>query len=1191
MHAREALAPEAEWRAATGEARAQEALQEVPAALAAYGRAEELLERESLLIPMHQGRDTFLGQRDDATRRHLDLLLRAGRPGEALGLARRARSRFLRTLEVSVRLAGLPPDERQAWDRALAAHHAQREALDRAAAEHWRLPGNELRQAVEDRARRLRELRGEIDALLARFGIAGASEAAPPPLAAGEVLLAFHPLPDGWAGFAADATGVVARRLGRVEDVLEQPALVAERLLVPFAAQIRRARQVRLLPYGPLRRVDLHALPFDSDVLLAAKPVAYALDLPASPAAALQGARALVVGDPQGNLPGARSEAGQVEAELQAGRPSPEVRVLLGRQATGPAVRPLLAASGLFHYAGHAVFAGWDSHLPLAAGGRLTVDDVLALPRSPARVVLSGCETGASSEESAVESIGLAHAFLAAGSTTVIAAVRPVADRESAALMQSFYAELPAERLDGGGPAPRPAHLATEGRELRLAELPRLRSLRDPNMSPRPTIDPLQILSVLTLAAALLALPAAAQYPVTIPPEGPRIDQTPPSSSDERAACPAWRWIGIKTDPCVECPAPRQPDWKVRPLFSQTDRGQSILPLGLRSFCLYEHPGSGGTLTLAELPGLSALDRDCMAVLPAEQPPAPRPARAPAPPSLLRTALPLMEERFLSYAGTSGSAPVGDARVRLALLDTAPTAEDPTARPNNNYSSPHGYSLANMARKLACAGATCAARVTSQLALPRPAYNPASGAASAPDLVRGGSVGTMGDLAEAIRKEVVAWQQPGQPPFLLLNLSLGWNGRRFGGLEDDLSTARPAVQAVHAALVDAICRGASTLAAAGNRSWGPDPELGRGPLLPAAWEVRPAPVPAACAAALSPGGLPALAGAGTASYRPLIHAVGGVRAGGSLLLNSRLAGEPRLVAFGDHAVVADRFGAPTAMLTGTSVSTVVAATALAWVRHQLPALDSFAAADRLHQYGGDLRRPAAFCLGGKAATPCPAAGRPPVRHVDVRTTAGRSCAECKGPGCPRCPSFDRQTIPLRIVVEGRQSIARAFAGAPQVDRSALRPASPPTFAACPTATIAAKLSTAPGGAATERLFLPAGLAVPPFRCPHWQSFDTNLEAAVGPQPGSNPCTTCSLDPGGGGGASATAFIEIDPDYADASALSSATLKVGGETYALDLRTRKKLVVKGLPAGVTADTIQLSFVVNGKSSTTSPFLVP
>lgn len=443
VHAREALAPEAEWRAATGEARAQEALQEVPAALAAYGRAEELLERESLLIPMHQGRDTFLGQRDDATRRHLDLLLRAGRPGEALGLARRARSRFLRTLEVSVRLAGLPPDERQAWDRALAAHHAQREALDRAAAEHWRLPGNELRQAVEDRARRLRELRGEIDALLARFGIAGASEAAPPPLAAGEVLLAFHPLPDGWAGFAADATGVVARRLGRVEDVLEQPALVAERLLVPFAAQIRRARQVRLLPYGPLRRVDLHALPFDSDVLLAAKPVAYALDLPASPAAALQGARALVVGDPQGNLPGARSEAGQVEAELQAGRPSPEVRVLLGRQATGPAVRPLLAASGLFHYAGHAVFAGWDSHLPLAAGGRLTVDDVLALPRSPARVVLSGCETGASSEESAVESIGLAHAFLAAGSTTVIAAVRPVADRESAALMQSFYAELP----------------------------------------------------------------------------------------------------------------------------------------------------------------------------------------------------------------------------------------------------------------------------------------------------------------------------------------------------------------------------------------------------------------------------------------------------------------------------------------------------------------------------------------------------------------------------------------------------------------------------------------------------------------------------------------------------------------------------------------------------------------------------
>jgi CHAT domain-containing protein len=70
------------------------------------------------------------------------------------------------------------------------------------------------------------------------------------------------------------------------------------------------------------------------------------------------------------------------------------------------------------------------------------VDDILALPRSPRWVVLAGCEAGASSEASAVESLGLAHAFVGAGARAVIAPVRPVPDRETAALMQALYRRL-----------------------------------------------------------------------------------------------------------------------------------------------------------------------------------------------------------------------------------------------------------------------------------------------------------------------------------------------------------------------------------------------------------------------------------------------------------------------------------------------------------------------------------------------------------------------------------------------------------------------------------------------------------------------------------------------------------------------------------------------------------------------------
>ncbi len=461
--AREARSPEAEWRALYGEGQAREALADATGALAAYAAADAVLERESLLVPFHEGRDTFLSQRRRATRRHLDLLLRAGRPNEALALVRRARSRSVRGLRIALRLAGLAPAERAAWDRAIAAHAGAREALERAAAERWRLPSGEARRAVEEEARRLAGLRSDLDLLLARLETHGArpeTPAAPPPAGAGvpprllpgEVLLAYHPRGEGWVGFAADERGTVARRLGSLDVARRRPEALADRLLRPFAGPIRRARGVRVLPVGELHAVDFHALPFDGGPLLAAKPVVYGLDLARAPAPPDGGARrALVVGDPTGNLPAARREAQGVAAALaSAGGWTPEL--LLGEETRGAAVRRALPGAGLFHYAGHAIAAGWDSALPLAAGGGLTVADVLALDRAPAWVVLSGCETGAAPELAAVESMGLAQAFVSAGAEAVVAAVRPLSDRDAAAVVDRFYAELgrtgsPAEAL------------------------------------------------------------------------------------------------------------------------------------------------------------------------------------------------------------------------------------------------------------------------------------------------------------------------------------------------------------------------------------------------------------------------------------------------------------------------------------------------------------------------------------------------------------------------------------------------------------------------------------------------------------------------------------------------------------------------------------------------------------------------
>src|SRR6185295_4208035 len=132
-------------------------------------------------------------------------------------------------------------------------------------------------------------------------------------------------------------------------------AALGEQVLAPFADRLRRARRVRLLPYGALAEVDLHDLPFEGRPLIAGRPVVYGLDLaaPALPAAARPAAgsgplRATVVADPRGDLPHARSEAKSVAAALRDGC---TVDPLEGEHATLSALLLALGGSDLLHYA------------------------------------------------------------------------------------------------------------------------------------------------------------------------------------------------------------------------------------------------------------------------------------------------------------------------------------------------------------------------------------------------------------------------------------------------------------------------------------------------------------------------------------------------------------------------------------------------------------------------------------------------------------------------------------------------------------------------------------------------------------------------------------------------------------------------------------------------------------------------
>lgn len=446
---------EGRFRAAFGRANVDLKLARREAAITDLARADHLIDEQIWQIPAREGRETFIAQQEKATRLYLALLLETGRTQEAFALARRARSRLLRQLTVRDRLAQLNAGEQRRWDQALSKYSALRDAIDRQAAQEWQLPDNQVKPAQERLASQLAEAQKGLDDAMAAFGDPGESPLSPP--GRGEVILTFHPLPkgQGWAGFAAYPEGLQVTRFDLPD--LGDPEALARDLLVPFQRLLNGAERVRVLPYGPLQAVDFHALPLSGEPLLARHLVVYSLDLPASPASTPAGRQiALLVADPEGNLPAAREEAAAVAEAIPGWGSGWSLTRLVGTRASGKAVLVALPGAALFHFAGHGNFmglAGWDSELRLADGSRLILGDLLALRPAPAWVVLSACDAGRASEQAPGEGIGIAQAFLLAGSRAVIAATQSVQDRSARDLLREMYqnwqprADLPQQFL------------------------------------------------------------------------------------------------------------------------------------------------------------------------------------------------------------------------------------------------------------------------------------------------------------------------------------------------------------------------------------------------------------------------------------------------------------------------------------------------------------------------------------------------------------------------------------------------------------------------------------------------------------------------------------------------------------------------------------------------------------------------
>jgi tetratricopeptide (TPR) repeat protein len=400
--------PQEQWQARTTQGELAARAGNVSAAIEAYEAAERALDALAALVPFGEGRAAAVAGRAASAASLVALLAERGLAARALSVARHARTRALVTFSLLARAQAEPSEEHERVERGIVEARRIEESIERDERSAWTLSGAEKSAFDARRVVRAAEARRAWDGL---FSVGQAQPAAIAPLDPNELTLHFSGSPER-------PTVLVAVR-GEVHVHRAVDPVSVSGLLGPHARHLSSVRRVRVLSSGALDSLRVHALPYEGGVLAARVPVVYGLDVPSRDRPS--DGRSVVVADPSGDLPFARVESDRVAA-LAAERGTKLVR-LAQAEATPSAVRSAISGANLFHYAGHALAGGHDGSsagLILADGARLEVAELLALESAPRHVVLSACEAG-KDEGKSVLSLGLAQAFVLAGSRSVLA--------------------------------------------------------------------------------------------------------------------------------------------------------------------------------------------------------------------------------------------------------------------------------------------------------------------------------------------------------------------------------------------------------------------------------------------------------------------------------------------------------------------------------------------------------------------------------------------------------------------------------------------------------------------------------------------------------------------------------------------------------------------------------------------------
>lgn len=549
-----------------------------------------------------------------------------------------------------------------------------------------------------------------------------------------------------------------------------------------------------------------------------------------------------------------------------------------------------------------------------------------------------------------------------------------------------------------------------------------------------------------------------------------------------QAACANWRWVAKKKYSKLSCQ--RVPNWRTRPLFEIPEQFKGYRgPLG--DYCVYEAENNEASVGELKkyLSRTFTLEQDCFVALNMAT-------------SLGEDERPYLQkfmDQQVDFPGLPHPLKPAQSPVRLAVLDTSPDFDGrqdhfwdlpPHQRPSV---SDHGYTLANIMHRLTCPDeGRCAIGLVSSLALPIYRYN-----SEDPDRTEsypqwGGYFGSIANVGEAVMRAVSDWKnQSGGSARLVINLSVGWDPDRFGGIEPLKKPMPLAVESTFKAIRFASCLGALTVAANGNDMGGQ--RIAEGALAPAMWEQVPAPDRKECAELFAEYDHEYDEPAASTEYNPMIYGISGLKHGTRSLDNARANSLSRIAAFGDHATVVNPkglFGWSAGTLTGSSVSAAVVSATAAKVWSYQPKLSARQVMDIIYGTGYNLGRLAETCLGGDSALACPSTVK--ARRLSYCRAVKKVCSTCASMTCNSKFGIpiDLGGLPLSDFIDPRIPVVDAE----DIDQL-IRPGTQ---------------------CRNQKVYYDPSAPLPAMLCPQWQMTGISDDGWSLPQPMKDQCPNCTI---------------------------------------------------------------------------------